>query len=78
MIVWDGEELKKLNEDEILFTEAHEYSHFKLGMKASEADCDYLAIVNLWKSGKKKAAQIGIDGFVKRHGMEFDTSVLKN
>lgn len=69
--------MDKLSKDEILFVEAHEHSHFKLGKKATEEECDWAAIVNLWKMGKKKAAQIGIDEFVKRNGTRFDTSELK-
>jgi len=71
IIVWDGEAIKKLSKDEILFIEAHEYSHFVLGKSASEADCDKLAIKNLSNMGKKKAANIGISGFYKRHGEKF-------
>ena len=67
-IIWDGEELKKLSKDEILFIEAHEYSHFILGKEATEVDCDRLAIENLTKKGKKSAASIGIKAFTKRHG----------
>jgi len=77
VIVWDGETIKKLNKHEIMFVEAHEFSHFKLGENASEADCDWLAIVNLWKKGKKIAAKIGVDDFKKRNGFDFDTSSLK-
>lgn len=75
-IVWDGEAIVKLDNDEIAFVEAHEYSHFKLGPKASEAECDWLAIANLWKKGLKGAAKIGVDRFVERHGAEFDTEDL--
>jgi len=79
LILIDGEVVKKLklDKDELDFIEAHEYSHFKLGKKASEVDCDWLAIANLWNKGKKAAAKVGIDNFVDRHGMEFDTSDLK-
>ena len=81
LIVWDGEQMKKLSKDQILFTEAHESAHFVLKKynadPRTEVECDYWAITNLWKRGKKKAAKIGIDGFAKRHGQEFDVSDLK-
>jgi hypothetical protein len=75
MIMWDGEEIKKLSKDEILFIEAHEYSHFVLGKHASEIECDELAIENLMKIGKKKAAEIGIKNFYKRHNRKYDNEV---
>lgn len=78
VIYIDGETVKKLrlSKDELDFIEAHEYSHFKLGKKAKEVECDWLAIANLWKKGYKSAAKIGIDNFVDRHGYEFDTTDL--
>lgn len=71
VIVWDGEEIKKLSKDQILFIEAHEYSHFILGKNATEDQCDELAIQNLLKIGKKKAADIGVKNFYKRHGRSY-------
>lgn len=78
IIVWNGEKMKKLTNNEILFIEAHEYSHFKLGSSATEADCDWLAIINLWNRGKKEAAKVGINDFKNRHGFNFNTSDLKD
>jgi hypothetical protein len=77
IIIWDGEQLKKLTKDQKLFVEAHEYSHFIIGAKASELDCDYLAILNLFKMGNKKAAQVGINSFFDRHKIKFDMNKLK-
>lgn len=76
MIVWDGEAMKNLSKDEVIFVESHEAAHFKLGPKASEVDCDWLGIAMCWKGGKKGASKVGIDRFVERHGMEFDTDDL--
>lgn len=75
-IIWDGEAMRNLDRDQITFIEAHEYAHFKLGKKAKEVDCDWLAIAECWDRGLKNAAKAGIDVFEDRHGMEFDTSDL--
>lgn len=76
-IVWDGKAKNALDKAEIEFVEAHEYSHIKLGEDASEAECDWLAIANLWKKGRKEAARVGVDSFLERNEMDFDTSDLK-
>jgi hypothetical protein len=78
LIIMDGESIRKerMSRDEIEFIEAHEYSHIKLGESATEADCDWLAIANLWKKGRKSAAKVGVDSFVDRHNMEFETDDL--
>ena len=77
LIIIDGEAVKRqrLSKDHLLFIQMHEIAHFK-GFK-KEADCDYYAIVNLWKKGFKKAAKIGVDEFEYRHGMSFPTEDLK-
>lgn len=78
LIVFDSKALQelKITPYEIDFIEAHEYSHFKLGEGATEVDCDWLAIANLWVKNKKLSAKAGIDLFEERNGMSFDISDL--
>lgn len=77
-ILVDGDIVLKeqISKDELDFILAHEYSHFRLGENASEAECDWLAIANLWNKGKKNAAKVGVNEFFERHNMEFDTKDL--
>jgi len=76
IIIEDGEIIKNLTKTQILFVESHECSHFILGEKATEVECDWLAIANLWKKGFKNAAKLGIDTFEERNNVLFDTSDL--
>ena len=76
-IIWDGKVWKNLSKEEVLFAEAHEAAHFKLGENSSEIESDWLAVANLWYKGFKHATKVGIGIFEDRNGMEFDTDDLQ-
>ena len=73
----DGEvvDKEKWTRDHLLFTQAHELMHIRLGHDADnhdEAYTDYCAVHYLYKKGHKEAAKIGISQFEYRNGIKFE------
>jgi len=67
---------KKLNKNTLKWIEAHEVAHIILGHKKEkdandEIEADTLAHKLLVGNGYHKAAQLVVDRFKERHGIEF-------